>query len=289
MTSAPEAAVRLGSVLLCTALLSGLTGCPPSSARGVAPESRREALQRVNENLVRLTEPISAPAFASFEFVDAAGRQRTLIGYEARIFFRPPNLLLVEVRSLTGTVAQFGANTEKYWALVDLPDLKRLWYGTWRAPRGLPQVDLPIPPADLLDALMLRPLPETVDGGLLPVLRLEGDDHRLLFMRVALGGQPSGWREFRLDPAPPYQPLEIVDRDAEGRVLMNARLANYERIGPDGPYTPRSYHVIWPDRAEMRLTVTGVRWRPDLPLAAFDFPEGWQHERIAIDAREGQK
>ena len=144
---------------------------------------------------------------------------------------------------------------------------------------------LPLPPDDLLDVLLLRPLPPALMGGLDPLLRKEDGDHRLLFIRLGEDGQPSGMREFRLDPCEPYQPLEIIDRLADGRVQMHAHLSKYRRVGDNGPLTPREYVVYWPlDGAEMRLSVNKARFRPDLPLEVFEFPSQWQGEVERIDA-----
>ena len=112
-------------------------------------------------------------------------------------------------------------------------------------------------------------------------------------MRLGPGGQPVGCRELRLDPQPPYMPVEIIDRSPDGRVEMQAELSNYQRIGSDGPYTPRRYVVQWPGsggvpRAEMRLDFTGAKFRPELPAEFFELPTGWQGQVEAIDMpREG--
>jgi|GEM_PF-1001607 len=268
--------------MLLTALAVLICGCPPP--RDLTPVTRREALLRVNDNLARLDRPVQYAAVVSFRFVDSEGRTRSFVGHDARLLFAPPQSLLFDVRSLAGTVAQFGSNDERYWVWIE-PEVNKLWWGRWDQSREQALEKLPVPPNELMDALLLRPLPETLEGGLLPVLRKADDDCRLLFVRLGIDRQPSGMREIQLDPRPPHQPLEIVDWLPDGQVAMHAILRDYQRIGADGPYTPRRYIVTWPrQRAEMRLDVLRATFRLDIGSEVFEFPTGWRGETEQIDA-----
>lgn len=265
------------------ALLAALAGCPPRPP--AAPADRREALARVNDNLARLDRPVQCNALVSFRFEDAERRTRRFIGHEARLFFESPRCLRLDVRSLAGVVAQFGSNDRIYWIWVE-PEVRKLWWGEWAGSAGGGAASrLAIPPGDLLDVLMIRPLPETLAGGLLPLLRVVGDDQRLLFVRVGPAGQPAGLREVRLDPYPPHQPVEIVDRLPDGQTVMRARLRDHRRIGRDGPFTARRYVVEWPGQAaELRLDILSARFRDDLPADVFDFdPAAWDGESERVD------
>ena len=254
----------------------------------VEPRDEWEALARVNENLSKIEQPLQYQASASFSFRDNNGRERRFLGHEAKLTFYNPRDLLFDIRSLAGVIAQFGSNDERYWVWIE-PEVRKLWWGAWAAlDRDGPR-KLPLPPDDLLDALMLRPLPEALAGDLHVMLRKDGQDQRLLFIRLDADGQPGGWREIRLDPREPYQPLEIIDRSAAGDVQMHALLSNYQRIGSDGPFTARRYEVYWPqDHAEMRLDVTRAALRPDLREVVsdlFEFPAGWRGEVEQIDVQ----
>ncbi len=272
----------LGALLT---LVVGCNGLDWAGPQGVAPQSRREALDRVNANLSRIDRPLGCRGLVSFRFTDADGRPRAYVGHDARLLFRPPQSLLFDVQSLAGTVAQIGSNDDYFWVWIE-PEMRKLWYGLWADARGRVGRDLPVPPDQLLDALMLRPLSETLDDGLLPVLRVEGNDHRLIYTRLGPDRQPVATREIRLDPRPPYQPLEIVDRLPDGQVIMHAEVRQYEAIGADGPRTARRYVIRWPvNRAEMRLDLLSVKFRDDLPGDAFDFPAGWQGAIERVDTR----
>jgi len=273
------------AVVVAAALLPLVAGCPPGP-RCEAPASRRVALERVNANLGQIQQPLSCTGLVSFRFRDDRDRTHSLTAQEARLIYRPPQDLYFDVRAtLGGSVARFGSNAERYWLWVDVGDARKLWWGTWEHASGGGERRLPVPPNDLLDALLLRPLPESLEGGQLPLLRVDGSDHRLIFVRIGPGHQPSGWREVRLSPCEPYQPVEVVDRLPDGQVVMQARLDHYERVGGAGPYTARRYVVQWPlHAAEMRLDILTARFRSDPSVEVFAFPADWQGDSECLDA-----
>lgn len=271
------------------ALLLTACGCPPAAReRAPAPRSAEEAIERVNANVARLRETLQAPALVSFSYTDDAGVVRRFIGHDAMLVYRPPRCLIFQVRSLAGTVAEFGSNDERYWVWIE-SDVRTLWHGRWSRAGEPAARRLPVPPSDLLDALMLRPLPRRLGDGPAAMLRVDGDDHRLLLVRLVDADAARGWREIRLAPAPPFLPLEVVDRLADGRVLMHAEIGAYRPVGLNGPLTPRRYVVRWPlDGAELRLDVAdGARFRPGLE-AFCEFPASWTGKIEPIDESPDQ-
>ncbi len=268
--------------LILALALGVLTGCPP--VVGIAPQTPDEALSRVNQNLERINRPVQYRARAAFRFRDESGASHRLPAQDAVLLFAPPKYLRFDILSLGGVVAQIGSDPQRYWLWIE-PEVRKLWWGYWDSTSPAVQRRLAIPPADLLDALLLRPLPATTAGGMPPMLRVVGSDHRLLFVRLSEAGKPSGWREIRLDPLPPYQPLEITERLADGRVQMQAELSRYAPLESGGPLAPRRFHVRWPlDDAEIDLNVTKAGFRTDLPTAVFAFPEQWRGEVEQLDA-----
>jgi hypothetical protein len=256
-----------------------LTGCPPPRAPGVAPQSEQQALARVNENLSQINGPVQYNGYASFRFRDSAGKDRRFLGQETVLIFAQPHDLRFDIRSLSGTIAQFGSNNERFWLWIE-PEVKKLWWGGW-ANLGQSKNRLPLPADDLIDSLMLRPLPTTQANGSPPRLRHTGGKYYLVYERGP------GTREIQLDPSPPYQPTEIIDRLPDNRIEMRSILSNYHQIGGAGPYTPHKYVIYWPqDQAEMRLDVRRAVFRPDLPAEAFAFPSGWQGETEELDVAQ---
>jgi hypothetical protein len=264
--------------------LALLSGCC-----GPAPRDAAEAMRRIEDNYAKIERPLYAkPALVSFRFRDMDGRDRRFIGQPAALIFQPPRSLYFDIQnSLAGSVARIGTNNERYWIWADVPDLRKLWWGTWRALAEGRARSMAVPPAQLLDALMLRPLPGRLASGQRPVLQVSGNNAKLLFFRPGEDGWPFPEREVRLDPCAPFLPLEIIDRRADGAVVMRATLGGYARIdgaGPDGPYTPRRYVVLWETHnAELRLDLLGVKFRmTDEPFD--EFPEEWQGDADPLDA-----
>lgn len=260
----------------------------PSGIKPVPPRDAREAMERINANLAKIEGTLYCkPALVSFRFRDANGADRRFIGHPAAVIFEAPQCLYFDIKSsLAGSVAHIGSNQEHYWLWIDIPETRKLWHGRWEALRRGNARRMAVPPNQLLDALMMRRLPERLPGASKPLLRIEGNDHRLVFLGLDAAGWPYAKREFVLDPKPPYMPLEIIDRLSDGRVVMHAHLKSYQPIkgtGPDGPYTARRYAVYWElDQAEMRLDFSNVRYRTkELPFC--DFPDSWEGEIESLD------
>ncbi len=268
--------------------LVGLAGCAPAIRLDPQPpRDAQQAMRRINGNLLRIEGALYCKALVSFHFRDTNGVQRRFVGHPATIIFERPRCLYFDIKhTLAGSVARIGSNDERYWLWVDLQDTRKLWYGTWQAlERGLARKMI-VPPDELLDALLMRPLPEELPEGIHPLLESDGRISRLLFIEV--DGQRWPWvrREMVLDSQPPFLPIEIIDRLPDGRVAMHARLGNYRRVGgtgPAGPYTARHYVVQWnQDGAEMRIDLSDVRYRTrETPFC--EFPEGWDGQVIRLD------
>ncbi len=269
-------------------LVAALAGCAPRPAlEPQPPRDARQALRRINANLERIERALYCKATVSFRFRDANGHTRRFLGQPATIIFEAPRCLYFDIKhGLAGSVARIGSNYEYYWLWVDAQDTRKMWYGTWDAlERGLARRVI-VPPDRLLDALMMRPLPEHLPDGIAPLLESDGRTSRLLFFKTDAVGWPYVPREVVLDSQAPYLPIEIIDRTPTGRTIMRARLGKYRPVsdsGPAGPYTPRRYVVDWPaDGAQMRIDLADVHYRrKDVPFC--DFPEGWEGEMEPLD------
>lgn len=283
---------RIGLKCMLAALGLILAGCNGpggiGGVRSVPPRDAAEAMQRINTNLDKLEGALHCPARVSFRFLDDQGKDRRFIGHQATVIFETPRCLYFDIKhALGGSVARIGSNDESYWLWLDTPEVRKLWHGTWASLQTGASRPIAIPPDRLLDALMMRPLPTWLDGALNPLLRIHGHDHRLLFVGLDRRGWPYVKRELRLDPNPPYLPLEMIDRDRDGRILMHVYLSDYRRVrdgGADAPYTPRKYVVYWElDHTEMRLDLSNVKYRSsDAPFC--EFPESWEGARECLDA-----
>ena len=290
-----RAVVKLArtGLLALAVLVVGCNGTGGFGVRGVPPRDAAEAMQRINANLTKIEGALSCPARVSFRFRDDQGKDRRFLGHQAMVIFRAPRCLYFDVKhALGGSVARIGSNDERYWIWIDTPELRKLWHGSWAALESGAARPIAIPPDRLLDTLMMRPLPVWLDGAMNPLLRVNGNDHRLLFVGLDQHGWPYVKRELKLDPRPPYMPLEMIDRNGDGHVLMHAHLRDYRRVkdsGPEGPFTPRSYVVYWEvDNTEMRLDLSNVKYRMS-EVSFCEFPEGWEGEAESLDRPAGME
>jgi len=263
-----------------------LVGCPPSEGPGFT--SAREALEHVNDNVAKIEGPLYAgDATVSFSFRDSDGRTRRFVGHQATLIFEEPRDLYFDVKhSLAGSVAHLGSNDERYWLWIDAPDFRKLWWGYWADIDEGADSGLPIPPDLLLDALMMRTLPDNVPGGIRALLIEQSTDH-LLFQRLKADGWPYVAREIVFDRRPPFQPVAIIDRLPDNRVLMHATVEKYhpvENTGKEGPQTAHHYAIRWPlHETEMDLKLRRVRYRTkDTPFSTF--PDYWEGDVEQLNA-----
>lgn len=268
-------------------LLACMVGCPPAQVEIRPAAEARAALEQITSNLDRIKGALNCSGLVTFRFRDTDGHARSFFGQGAAVVVEAPHDLRFEIRhSIGNTMALVGSNDERYWLWVDLPETRKLWWGTWAALEAGQTPRVVVTPRQLLDAWLLTPVAPSLPGGDPPLLLRQGQQRWLVFTVHDSAGWPSARREMYLPNRAPYLPDRIVDRDASGDVLMDARLGGYRRIddaGADAPLTPRRYVVSWPkDEAELRLDFDRVRYRTsDIPFN--EFPDHWKGEVEPLD------
>lgn len=265
-------AALLGTIAV---TLAGI-GCqkPPTP---IPPRHATEALEEINTNLQRLTEPLICEGSVSIRFRDEKGVTRNFRGQPTTIVYRQPQSLYMDIQdAIGGSVARVGSNDQRYWMWIDVPDLRKMIWGAWDRVADLSRDRVTFPPDDLMDSLCLRPLADIATGGAPAALRVdgpEGGDQRLIYIRADDDGAPIGLREVVLTPRPPHYPTRIIDRGANGRVTMDAQIEDYQLV-PDagGLMTPRHYVVTWPEsNAQLDLRISRAKFRQEVG-GAFEFP-----------------
>ncbi|MFN0136905.1 MAG: hypothetical protein ACKVS9_12405 [Phycisphaerae bacterium] len=273
------------TVVAAVALGPLLVGCPDRD-RIDAPVSARQAMERIHANYARIPSPLQCDATVSFSFLDDQKVKRRFIAHPATIIFGPPRCLYFDVKAtLGGSVARLGSSDDRYWLWLDTPDYRKLFWGTWEALEESRARPLAIPPDQLLDVLMLRTLPDLVGGGMRPLLRRDAKaDDRLLFTEIDDDGWPRLQREVILNTQSPYLPARIVDRDAAGRVRMDATIEQYSKIEGGEGYIARRYVIDWPlDDATLRIDFSRVKLRTSPLLGVCEFPRAWNGEVELLD------
>jgi len=260
-------------------------GC--AAPQFLPPAETRTALQKVNARFAALDGPLYGEGLISVRFRDDTGRTQQAIAQPATLIFEAPRCLYLDVKSaLAGTFARLGANDERYWLWVDSPDLRKLYWGTWDALAEGRSRPLPVPPDQLLDSLLLRPLPERLGYSVraLGWKTLAGVE--LVYLLEDDLGWPYQRRVVRIPSGAAGEPSEIVDYDAQGRVVLNATLRGYRPLG-DGTAAgwryAHSYVLTWPTLdAEIRLDLSALKRRTnDLPFC--DFPRRFNGEIELLD------
>lgn len=266
-------AASFGAALLFT----GLCGCN-GAHRGdiVPPRDVAEALERVNSSVHTDDVALYCTGLVTIRFRDSNQTQRRFFAQPMTLIYRPERCLYMNIKSsLAGSLARIGSNDERYWLCVDDVDFRKMWWGVWSEAAHAREEDIPVPPDDLFDALMLRRLSPTSIGGVSPYIRIENDDHRLIYVRIDEHRNTVGVREIVLDPAAPYLPREIIDRSPDGEVLMRAALSGWRTITGSRSWTARRYVIEWPFRdAELRIDIDSAKLRPDQPPFC-EFPRDW--------------
>lgn len=277
---AHEFRVRYWQVTLvaCCALLVGCQDPNPPFQNGpqVPVESSQAALERINGNLRWINEKLEMQAQVSFRFRDSNGQVRRFLNHDAVLRFKEPQCLRFDIRGLTGVLAQFGSNEDRYWVWVE-PELNTMWWGWWETAEEIDASLMPVPPQRLLDGLMLRELPIALDDAP-PDLRRDRRGTFLIYTRA----DGSHARELMLGAD--GMPIEIWERDWNGELVMHARLSDYERISERGPLLPRRYVVEWPmSDGFMDLRIRSAKFRPTLPDWFCEFPEKWTGRVETLD------
>ncbi|MCC6360294.1 MAG: hypothetical protein IT450_16245 [Phycisphaerales bacterium] len=264
-----------------------LCGCVQHPVEIRPAAEARAAMERITSNLERIDGPLNCSGLVTFRFRDTEGQKRSFFAQPTAVVVEKPHNLLFAIRhSLGDTIAQIGSNEDRYWLWVNLPEVRKLWWGTWTALDAGQTPRIVVTPRQLLDAWLLTPVAVSLPDGDPPLLFQQGEFRWLVFTARDQDGWPGACREMHLDRLAPYLPVRIIDRDAAGTILMDAELGGYRRIdeaGADAPYTPRRYVVNWPvGEAELRLDFDRVRYRTsDVPYN--EFPERWQGERERLD------
>lgn len=264
-----------------------LCGCVQHPVEIRPSAEARAAMERITSNLERIDGPLNCSGLVTFRFRDTEGQKRSFFAQPTAVVVEKPHNLLFAIRhSLGDTIAQIGSNEDRYWLWVNLPEVRKLWWGTWTALDAGQTPRIVVTPRQLLDAWLLTPVAVSLPDGDPPLLFQQGEFRWLIFTARDQDGWPGARREMHLDRLAPYLPVRIIDRDAAGTILMDAELGGYRRIdeaGADAPYTPRRYVVNWPvGEAELRLDFDRVRYR-SIEVPYNEFPERWQGETERLD------
>lgn len=251
-----------GRILLQLALLALLASVLPQGCHRPMhvvypdPIPLADATELVNGNIARIRGALRAVGPVDGHIAIDQGSRRSF-HVEGVMFYLQPRSFRLDLKKLGERQLLVGSNDEFYW--VYRRDEDR--YTCGRHDDAVePELSMPIRPQQLMDALGLTPIDRVASGRRVGVVQRVVEPHQqVLFLERDDIGRIVLEKEYWLDLASPGIVRRVVFRDALGRVLMESRLDDHARLGPDGPWLPRRIEAKWFDSpAELRLHVR--RW-----------------------------
>jgi len=275
--------VRRATVAVAAGVLT--TGCvKPPPAYPFVP--MHEAIRRVNANNAPFASVAggvkASPLDAAIRFREHEGAPARQFSFSGVLGFHEPRDMVLQLREGLGNtvVLQAGSNESDYWRWVK-PEIDTLWWGTYPkpAPESAPGTepsaqdrlsettsapasrpasagsstpgarsldDMPIRPDDLIEVLGLAILPTDTTGPGGPVYQPQPTRNVLIFLEYDETGQGYIEKEYHLDRAPPYLVRELLFRDPDGRVRMNAALTDYRPVRGSGSLAAHKIRIEWP-------------------------------------------
>lgn len=261
-------------VTVCAAA-AALGGCGPRTPAKAM--SRAELVRQYNANAAAAPR-LWARAKIEVSLPDAKGRKFT---WGSTSPLSSPNGLLLLVKEagrgdrqdfvLMGLAPgatelfRLGSSLSEgvYYLWYNYGDRGAAWWGRHEY-AAAPGVEMPLDPSDLLSVLCVTELPE--DYTHLPTVTLRLEESPPSYVLTYLANQPVSGEvvvrrevHFNWDDKPP-RPFLVKLFDANGRVVMTARLGDYKpiRIASEGvaaPLAPTDILIIWPEKSS-RLHIT---------------------------------
>jgi hypothetical protein len=263
--------VRQSSIGWLALVLAILAGCSGQQV-GTGPDHAKPVpayadIVAAHNTRVERLDRLWARAVVVIRYVGEDGKRHKDQG-EGHLQVARPDRLALTVGALGETYIHVGCDADRYW-WFNLRDGKRVWVGRHDRVRQRAAGDgMVVHPLDLIQLLGVTPLPEGEP--------LTGpawsDDGRTVGVTV-----PARWGVRRLWFEPKrYEPTRIELLDETGRLVLSAKLGEYEyvKLHGDGTVPPRvaSQVLISDPAGESEVSIR--LWDPEnrrLSRVAFDF------------------
>ncbi|MBI4717579.1 MAG: hypothetical protein HY763_07225 [Planctomycetes bacterium] len=248
-------------------LLVGCRGPGPKPAPPPLP--MHEAVAIVNENIARIDGALRAVGSVDGRFRTPSGTARSF-HVDGTLFYLPPRFLRFDLKSFGERQMLLGANAEHYWVYTPEDGYA---CGRHDRPGDLPS-ELPVRPDRFADALGLSPIPVhwLTRNGVRRVQRVEDEFQQILFLARDEAGRLVFEKEYWLDRSPPRLVRRVVFRDAEGVVLMDSRLDDYQPLCTGGPWLPHLMTAEWrATGANMRFRINSWKNFPEVGATSVQF------------------
>lgn len=269
---------RSSMLVTCAILLAG--GCGPTPPPVATFLPMNEAVRIVNDNNTRLAGRLFGRGEWSGKMTLEDGRTESPNG-SFDLHFVAPDKLCFRTRGLGGNYFDAGCNAHECWFWMQY-ERDELILGTREAMADTTVNGIPLQPDGLLDALGASPLSVNSAGPDAPLYRVDDDHHQLLYESVLDDGRPVVTREYWLSRYEPFLLERVLYRSVDGRVLMDARLFDFQPLPDGGPLVARKIEIHWPlHGSKIKLDFRELKLYDDVNPIWFTQPA----QRNTIDSR----
>ncbi len=268
-------------LLACVAPLHALCGCGPTEEAVAVFLPMPQAIDLVNRNNERISGRLygSGSWWGKITFED--GAFRTADG-TFRLHYARPNRLCFQTKGFGGKYFEVGCNEDECWFWEQF-EKDVLTIGTRQAMADAAmERGIPINAEDLMDALGVLLVDPDTTGTNGARYRVDANHHQLLYEEVVGAGQGVIAKEYWLSRREPFLIERVLYRSADGRMMMDARLADHKQLAEGGALVSKRVEIEWPlNQCALKLDFDRLKLYGDLDNIEFVAPD----RREALDPR----
>ncbi len=268
-------------VIVFAAALCALCGCGATEEPIAIFLPMPRAIDLVNRNNEQISGRLYGSGRWSGRITFEDGTFKTADGMFDLHYARPSRLCF-QTRGFGGKYFEVGCNEDDCWFWEQFEkDVMtigpRQAMADAAAERGIP-----INAEDLMDALGVQLVNTDTTGAAGARYRVDANHHQLLYEEVVGAGQSVIIREYWLSRHEPFLIERVLYRDADGRIIMDARLADHERLAEGGALVSKRVEIDWPlNHCTLKLKFDRLKLYGDFDKIEFVSPD----RRAAQDSR----
>ncbi|MCZ6652506.1 MAG: hypothetical protein O7D91_05695 [Planctomycetota bacterium] len=275
---------RLQSIMLlvCVTHALALCGCGPTEEPIAIFLPMPQAIDFVNRNNEQIRGRLYGLGRWSGKITFEDGTFKTADG-TFRLHYGRPSRLCFQTRGFGGKYFEVGCNEDVCWFWEQF-EKDVMTIGTRQAMTDAAmERGIPINAEELMDALGVLLVDPDTTGTNGARYRVDADHHQLLYEQVVGAGQAVITKEYWLSRREPFLIERVLYRDADGRVIMDARLADYKRLAEGGALVSKHVEIEWPlNQCALKLNFDRLKLYGDLDKIEFVSPD----RREALDPRQ---
>ncbi len=268
-------------LLACAVHALALCGCTPTEEPIAIFLPMPQAIDLVNRNNEQISGRLYGSGRWSGKITFEDGTFKTADG-KFRLHYARPNRLCFQTMGLGGKYFEVGCNEDDCWFWEQF-EKDVMTIGTRQAMSDAAmERGIPINAEDLMDALGVQLVNMDTTGTTGARYRVDVNHHQLLYEEVVGAGQAVISKEYWLSRHEPFLIERVLYRGTDGRVIMDARLADHERLSEGGALVSKRVEIEWPlNQCALKLNFDRLKLYGDLDKIEFVSPD----RREALDPR----